>query len=211
MPCLQYRDRHKCPACRTLLKLYNGIRSCPCGHDGRNKQLLVDYNEQQLWLHDLDTRTDIGEVYYARGLIEHPDYFIDPNLAATVHAARDTGVLLSPTDPSSSDDDDQTADYDEGLPLHGFSPEATESQDLASSEDEPGPSQPRKSSTRYDLLDDEAAAPHQVQAGVPPDAPAAPPEQSATPPRSPLPYQLRSGRTHKGAPKKKRGGTRGRR
>ena len=148
---------------------------------------------------------------YARGLVAHPDYFTDRNLAATVHAVRDTGVLMSPTDPSSSDDD-QTADYDydEGGPLRGFSPEETESQDLVSSEDEPGPSR-RSSSTRYDMLDDEAPAPQQVQAGVPPDAPAAPPEQSATPPRSPLPYQLRSGRTHKGAPKKKRGGTRGRR
>ena len=70
----------------------------------------------------------------------------------------------------------------------------------------------RNSSTRYDMLDDTAQAPpQQIQAGVPPIAPASPPQPTATPPRSPLPYQLRSGRTHKGAPKKKRGGTRGRR
>ena len=86
------------------------------------------------------------------------------------------------------------------------------SQDLESSnEDEPGTGYRRNSSTRYDTLDDTAQAPQQIQAGVPPIAPAAPPNTTATPPRSPLPYQLRSGRTHKGAPKKKRGGTRGRR
>ena len=155
----------------------------------------------------------MGQVAYARGLVAHPDYFTVPALAATVHAARNCGVLLSPSITSSSEDEG-TADYGDNSPLHGFSPEADLSEDPASStEDEPGTSGAgyrRSSSTRYDMLDDEAQAP-QFQAGTPPTAPATPPNTTATPPRSPLPYQLRSGRTHKGAPKKKRGGTRGRR
>ena len=198
------RNRHKCPACRTLFKLWNGIRTCPCGHDGLNKQLVTDQVNKHLWVEDLDTNERMGEVAYARGLVDHPDYFTVPALAATVHAARNCGVLLSPSITSSSEDE-QTADYDDSdsAPVHGFSPE--------SSEDEPVTGYRRNSSTRYDTLDDTVpAAPQQIQAGTPPTAPATPPNPTATPPRSPLPYQLRSGRTHKGAPKKKRGGTRGR-
>ena len=209
------RNRHKCPACRTLFKLWNGIRTCPCGHDGLNKQLVTDQVNKHLWVEDLDTNERMGEVAYARGLVDHPDYFTVPALAATVHAVRNCGVLMSPSITSSSEDE-RTADYsDDNTPLHGFSPEAENSQDLVSSdEEEPGTSGAgyrRNSSTRNDMLDDTAQAPQQqIQAGVPPTAPDAPPQPTATPPRSPLPYQLRSGRTHKGAPRKKRGGTRGR-
>ena len=200
------RNRHKCPACLTLMKLWNGIRTCPCGHDGRNKQLLTDIPNQKLWIQDLDNNERMGQVAYARGLVDHPDYFTVPALAATVHAARNCGVLLSPSITSSSEDE-HTADYgdSDNTPLHGFNTDAS------SSEDEPATGYRRNSSTRYDTLDDTAPAPQQIQAGTPPIAPATPPNTTATPPRSPLPYQLRSGRTHKGAPKKKRGGTRGRR
>ena len=73
-----HRNRHKCPACQTLLKLWNGIRTCPCGHDGRNKQLLTDVTNQKLWIQDLDNNERMGEVAYARGLVDHPDYFTVP-------------------------------------------------------------------------------------------------------------------------------------
>ena len=170
---------------------------------------------KHLWVEDLDNNERMGEVAYARGLVDHPDYFTVPAMAATVHAARNCGVLLSPSITSSSEDEN-TADYDDDTPLHGFSPEADDTPELVSSEED-GPDTSatgyrRNSSTRYDALDDTATAPPQpLQAGVPPTAPDAPPQPTATPPRSPLPYQLRSGRTLKGAPRKKRGGTRGRR
>ena len=162
-----------------------------------------------MWIQDLDNNERMGEVAYTRGLVDHPDYFTVPTLAATVHAVRNCGILMSPSVTSSSDDD-QTAEYpdDDNTPLHGFSPDLD-----STDEEEPGTSGTgyrRNSSTRYDTLDDTAQAPQQIQAGVPPIAPDAPPQPTATPPRSPLPYQLRSGRTHKGAPRKKRGGTRGR-
>ena len=165
----EHRNRHKCPACQTLLKLWNGTRTCPCGHDGRNKQLLTDQANQQLWVHDLDNDERMGQVAYARGLVNHPDYFTVPALAATVHAARNCGVLLSPSITSSSEDEG-TADYDDNTPLHGFSPEADLSEDPSSSnEDEPdtsGARYRRCSSTRYDMLGETTQEPPQLSPGT---------------------------------------------
>ena len=98
--------------------------NCPLC-DGRNKQLLTDYTNQQLWVQDLDNNERMGEVAYARGLVDHPDYFTVPALAATVHAARNCGVLLSPSITSSSEDE-HTADYgsSDNTPLHGFNTDA---------------------------------------------------------------------------------------
>ena len=208
------RNRHKCPACRTLFKLWNGIRTCPCGHDGRNKQLVTDQVHKHLWVEDLDNNERMGEVAYARGLVDHPDYFTVPAMAATVHAARNCGVLLSPSITSSSEDEN-TADYDDDTPLHGFSPEADDTPELVSSEED-GPDTSatgyrRNSSTRYDALDDTATAPPHPFQGVPPNAPDAPPSPSATPSNSPLHFRMRSGLIKQGAPKKKGKGTRGRR
>ena len=153
-----YRDRHKCPACLTMFKLYNGTRVCPCNHDGRNKELRVDYDQAQLFVYDLDANANLGEVAYARGFTEHPDYFTVPQMAATVHAVRNTGTLMSPSDPSSSDDE-HTTDYPAGdTPVHGCSPVTTDSE-----EQDPGPSERhrRNSSTRPDFLDETDPAPPQ--------------------------------------------------
>ena len=174
-------------------------------------------------VHDQQTDELLGEVAYTRGLTDHP---LDdlPEVTAITTACRETGVLMSPSDTSSSNHDGSEDGDDEGS-CHGFASSSNTPDHYDNIEDDPmyavllhtirqqnNLRQCRRSSTRDDLLDtDEVPAPQHVQAGVPPDAPAAPPGPSATPPRSPLPYQLRSGRTHKGTPKKKRGGSRGRR
>merc|ERR1712015_224094 len=104
---------------------------------------------------------------------------------------------MSPSITSSSEDEHTAGYTDDDTPLHGFSSEAEDTPELVSS-DENGPDTSaaryrRNSSTRYDMLDETATAPPQpFQAGVPPTAPDAPPQTTATPPRSPLPYQLRS-------------------
>ena len=225
------RDRHKCPACQTLLKLYNGERVCPCTYGG-NTLLTTDYDNFRLYVHDAETEAEIGEVAYARGLTAHPDYFDRPDIAAVVHACRDTGVLMSPSDTSSSEGDtDQQADDERTT---GFSSSEPSPTNYASVEDDPDYAiilhhiQQRnraRSSTRYNMLDQEdgqpllqeegqepAPLPQAIQQGVPPTAPATPPQQSATTPEdSPLHIQMRSGRIKQGAPKKRGRGTKGRR
>ena len=170
----------------------------------------MDYEQQQLFVYDLDARANLGEVAYARGCTEHPDYFTVPQMAATVHAVRNTGVPMSPSEPSSSDDE-HTADYPDEGPVHGFSPETSDSE-----EQDPGPreGQRRNSSTRFDFLGEMVQAPPQqaIKPSVPPTASTSPPHQSAsTPDNSPLHMEMRSSRVKQGAPKKRGRGTKGRR
>ena len=144
-----------------MFKLYNGIRTCPCNHDGRDKELRVDYDQSQLFVYDLDARTNMGEVKYARGFTEHPHYFTVPQMAATVHAVRNTGVLMSPSDPSSSEDSEHTTDYpDDGNPVHGFSPPSSGSE---GQDPDPIEGHRRNSSTRFDFLGDMVQTPPQQE------------------------------------------------
>ena len=219
------RDRHKCPACKTLLKLYNGNRVCPCTYGG-NTVLVADYDNFRLYVNDEETDAEIGEVAYARGLTEHPEYFDRPDIAAVVHVCRDTGILMSPSDTSSSEGDEVCMADDEHTT--GFSSSEPSPTSYATIEDDPDYAvilhhiQQRnriRSSTRDDMLDQEEsqpllleeeedpAPPQPIQEGVPSNAPAAPPQPSATPDSSPLHFNMRSGRVKKGAPKK-RGGRR---
>ena len=204
---------------------------CPCTYGG-NTELVIDHDRSQLFVYDKDDGTEIGEVAYARGLVEHPEYFNRQDIAAVVHACRDTGVLMSPSDTSNSDSDHQADNEDSSC--HGFSASEPSPPDFANIEDDPQYAailytiqQRNRSSTTYDMLDrterqpllgaqdtgtDEDQAPQQpIQQGVPPDAPNTPPQGFATPSNSPLHFEMRSGRIKQGAPKKRGGGCRGRR
>ena len=203
------KDRHKCPACKTLFKLYNGTRTCPCNHDGIDKELRVDYQNSQMFVYDLDTHTVMGEVKYARGFTEHPDYFTVPQMAATVHAVRNTGVLMSPSEASSSEDE-HTADYpDDDRPVHGFSPPTTDS------EEEAVPRRLRKSTTREDFLDEDDHEGQQGATRAPPGIPTTTPPTDAAPEAmpseeegsgedGPSPKKTRSGKTRDQMPYKPR-------
>ena len=152
-----------------------------------------------------------------------------------VTACRETGVLMSPSDTSSSDAGKSEDGDDEGS-CHGFSSSSPEPNRYSDIEQDPTfavilhtiqqrqqqhERLQRLSSTREDFLDQEeddqvgaVPAPHQeaIQPDVLHHAQTTPPHQSATPEVSPIQFQLRSGRTiQQGAPRKKEGGTRQRR
>ena len=196
--------------------MYNGQRVCPCTYGG-NTVLVTDYRNFWLYVNDAETDAEIGEVAYARGLIEHPKYFDRPDIARVVHACRDTGVLMSPSDTSSSEGDHERQADDEHTT--GFSSSEPSPTSYPTIEDDPEYAiilhhiQQRnrlRTSTRDNVLDQDqeerqpllqeegqepAPLPQAIQQGVPPTAPATPPQQSATTPEdSPLHIQMRSGR-----------------
>ena len=168
-------------------------------------------------VHDQHTDEPLGEVAYTRGLTNHPLEDL-PEVTAITTACRETGVLMSPSNTSSSNHDGSEDGDDEGS-CHGFASSSNTPDHYDNIEDDPmyavllhtirqqnNLRQCRRSSTRDDLLDtDEEPAPQQVQAGVLPIAPAAPP-QSATPVETPpRRYNLRSRNTARGTPQKKGG------
>ena len=178
-------------------------------------------------VHDQHTDELLGEVAYTRGLTDHP---LDdlPEVTAITTACRETGVLMSPSDTSSSNHDGSEDGDDEGS-CHGFDSSSNTPDRYDNIEDDPmytvllhtiQQQNRRRSSTRDDMLDtdeeplleDPQAPPQAIPAGVLPNAPATPPHPSANPQEdSPLHIQMRSGRIKMGAPKKRGGGTRGRR
>ena len=180
-------------------------------------------------VHDRHTDEFLGEVAYTRGLTDHPDVNL-PEVEAITIACRETGIMMSPSDTSSSNHDGSEDGDDEGS-CHGFSSSSATPDHYDNIEDEPmyevilhHIKQRRQSSTRDDLLDSEEEpllqqepqdeleppAPQAIQQGMPPIAPSTPPQPSAAIPEdSPLHIQMRSGRIKMGAPKKRGGGTRG--
>ena len=181
-------------------------------------------------VHDKETDENLGEVAYTRGLSNHPLGDL-PEVAAITTACLETGVLMSPSDTSSSNQDG-SEDGDDEASCHGFTSSPDTPDHYDNMEEEPmyavilhhiQTRARRHTSTRDDLLDtdeeeplldsdstEEVPAPPQraSQEGVPPDAPTTPPQQSATSSEdSPLHIEMRSGRIKMGAPKKKGGGT----
>ena len=231
LPQTERRQRHKCPHCQILLKLYSGERTCPCPHGGA-PTIRVDREGYTMDVHDQRTDENLGEVAYTRGLSNHPLGDL-PEVAAITTACLETGVLMSPSDTSSSNQDG-SEDGDDEASCHGFTSSPDTPDHYDNMEEEPmyavilhhiQSGGRRHTSTRDDLLDtdeeplldsesaEEAQAPPQDanQEGVQPDAPTTPPQQSATSSEdSPLHIQMRSGRIKMGAPKKKGGGTKGR-
>ena len=151
-----------------------------------------------------------------------------------MEACRETGILMSPSDASSSDVDKSEDADDESSSCHGFTTKSPEVEQYSDIEKDPEYAvllyaiqqrqrlhdrQLRLSSTREDFLDQEegspdgaAKAPQQsIQQDVLHHAPATPPQPSTSPGSSPLHFNLRSGRTKQGAPQKRGRGTRGRR
>ena len=207
---------------------------CPCGMSGA-PTIKIDRVENTMDVHDKVTDDLLGEVAYTRGLTDHP---LDnlPEVIAITTACRETGILMSPSDTSSSNHDGSEDGDDEG-PCHGFASSSNTPDHYDNIEDDPmyavilhkiRAQNRRHTSTRDDMLDTDeeplldqndsesdeppAPPPKAIQAGVLPDAPTTPPQQSADPQEdSPLHIEMRSGRIKMGAPKKRGGGTRGRR
>ena len=229
----QKKDRHKCPNCGILLKLYNGKRICPCGRSGAPT---LDINRTQHALHalDPDTGEDLGEIAYARGLTNHPLSDTRSEVRAIEVACQETGILMSPSDASSSDTDKSEDGDDESSSssFHGFSPSPETPDHYSDIEQDPEYAvilhtirqrqrlHERLTSTREDFQDQDqdvpegaAAAPHPPiqNEDVLHHAPATPPNELATPNLSPIHFELRSGRVKRGAPKKRGRGTRARR
>ena len=183
---------------------------------------------------DQHTGDILGEVAYTRGLTNHPLHDTRPEVRAIVVACRETGILMSPSDASSSEDErsqDGDVESNDTSSFHGFSSPSPPTPDRYSDiEQDPMYAvilhtirqrqelhQQRLSSTREDFADQDeevpegaAAAPHPpIQDDVLHHAPATPPPQeSATPGISPIHFELRSGRVIQGAPQKKGRGTR---
>ena len=168
-----------------------------------------------------DTGETIGEVAYTRGLTNHP-WQDKLEVHAIVEACRETGILMSPSDESSSDTDkSEEADDEHSSSCHGFSPPSSDPSHFTDIEDDPMYAVLLDTIQRQQQLHESrrqsstaAPAPHQPirEEDVLHHAPATPPHQPATPEVSPIQFHLRSGRTIKqGAPKKKRGGTQQRR
>ena len=223
------RDRHKCPACGILLKLYNGRRMCPCGRSGA-PTIDVDRSTNTMDMLDQVTGDNLGEVAYTRGLTDHPwaDKLV---VSAIVEACRETGILMSPSDVSSSDADRSEDADDETSSCHGFTTTSPEPDHYSDIERDPEYAvilhtirqrqrlhdrQQRLSSTREDFRDEEEDSPDaapqpSIQQDVLHHAPAPPPQPSASPGSSPLHFNRRSGRTKRGPPPKRGRGNRGRR
>ena len=70
---------------------------------------------------DQHTGDILGEVAYTRGLTNHPLQDTRPEVRAIVVACRETGVLMSPSDASSSNTDRSEDGDDESSSFHGFS------------------------------------------------------------------------------------------
>ena len=64
--------------------------------------MVANYNRLTLTIYD-DEREKVGEVAYYRGLVDHSDYFGPPEIAQLVNACRNTKVLMSQSQVSSSD------------------------------------------------------------------------------------------------------------
>ena len=239
-PQLYMRDRHKCPACGILLKLYNGRRTCPCDRSGA-PNINIDRAQHSMDIVDQHTGDVLGEVATTRGLTNHPLADSRREVQAIITACRETGILMSPSDASSSDAG-KSNDGDDERSCYGFSTPSPEVEHYSDIEQdleyavilhtirkrqelhEPQ----RLSSTREDFLDEDeeaplldqdedvpegaAAAPQQgIQEDVLHHAPSTSPDQFATPGTSPLHFDLRSGRIKQGASKKRGTGIRGRR
>ena len=184
---------------------------------------------------DQVTGDNLGEVAYTRGLTDHP-WADKLEVSVIVEACRETGILMSPSDVSSSDADKSEDADDESSSCHGFTTTSPEPDHYSDIEQDPEYAvilhtirqrqelherRQRLSTTREDFLDQEeddqvgaVLAPQQdaIQPDVLHHAQTTPPHQSATPEVSPIQFQLRSGRTiQQGAPRKKEGGTRQRR
>ena len=204
------------------MKLYNGKRMCPCGRSGA-PTIDVDRDLHIMDMLDRDTGDNLGEVAYTRGLTNHP--LADKlEVSTIVEACRETGILMSPSDTSSSDADKSEDADDESSSCHGFTTTSPEPDHYSDIEQDPQYAvilhtirqrqslherQQRLSSTRDDFLET-APQPAIQNEDVLHHAQATPPHQPATPEVSPLRFNLRSGRV-KGAPYKKGGGTRSRR
>ena len=229
----QQRDRHKCPSCGILLKLYNGRRLCPCGRSGAPT---LDINRTYDALHalDPDTGEDLGQIAYARGLTSHPLADSRPEVRAIEVACQETGILMSPSDASSSDTN-RSEDGDiesSSSSCHGFTPSPDTPDHYSDIDQDPEYAvilhtirmrqrlHERLTSTREDFADGDedipegaAAAPHPAiqEEDVLHHAPTTPPHELATPNLSPIHFELRSGRVKQGAPRKRGRGTRARR
>ena len=180
-----------------------------------------------------DTGEVMGEVAYVRGLTNHP--LLDKiEVHAIAEACRETGILMSPSDASSSDaDKSEDGDDESSSSCHGFTTSNSTPSHYSEIEEDPMYAvllhtirkqqrlhELRLASTTDDFQDrDEdvpegaAAAPHPAihEDDVLHHAPTSPPHQSATSADSPLRFSLRSGRVKQGAPQKRGGGTRSRR
>ena len=203
---------------------------CPCGRSGA-PTIDVDRSTNTMDMLDQVTGDNLGEVAYTRGLTDHP--LADKlEVSAIVEACRETGILMSPSDASSSDADRSEDADDETSSCHGFTTTSPEPDHYSDIERDPEYAvilhtirqrqglydrQQRLSSTREDFLDQEEDFPDgavpqpSIQEDVLHHAPAPPPQPSASPGSSPLHFNLRSGRTKQGAPQKRGRGTRGRR
>ena len=181
---------------------------------------------------DQYTGDELGEVAYTRGLTNHHEAD-KMEVQAIVTACRETGILMSPSDISSSDAS-KSEDGDDERSCHGFSSTSPEVDHYSDIEQDPmytvlldtirkrqeqHERQRRLSSTRGDFLDRDEDAPDGAadapQQGIREDvlhhAPNTPPATSATPRSSPNHFRLRSGRIKQGAPIKRGRGIRGRR
>ena len=182
---------------------------------------------------DPDTGEDLGEIAYARGLTNHPLSDSRPEVRAIEEACQETGILMSPSDASSSENDkSEDGDNESSSSVHGFSTSPETPDHYSDIEQDPEYAvilhtirqrerlHERLTSTREDFQDQDnevpegaAAAPHPAihQQDVLQHAPATPPHEFATPGLSPIHFELRSGRIKQGAPKKRGRGTRSRR
>ena len=128
------KDRHRCPICHILLKLYNGRRICPCNRSDA-PTIKNDRAEHTMDIHDCHTDELIREVAYSRGITNHLD--IDkPEVAAIATACRETGILMSPSDASSSDHGN-SEDGDDEQSMHGFSEPSSSPDHYDNIEDDP--------------------------------------------------------------------------
>ena len=194
------RDRHRCPDCNILLKLYNGRRMCPCIRSGPT-DLSINRTNLSLIMVDNVTGDEIGEVAYARGLTNHPMIEV-PVVADIARVCDEAAIYMDPTDSSASSCDDAFGlDADnESSSCHGFS--NTDSGGPPSPQ--PGPS--GTATTFQDLLQasrqaalrlrqPETAPGHPTLEAhhAPPDTPAASPQHRDDSDDDFSPYRTRSG------------------
>ena len=85
---------------------------------------------------DRDTGENLGEVAYTRGLTNHPLHDTRQEVREIVEACRETGVLMSPSDTSSSGTD-RSEDGDDEASCHGFSSPSPEVDHYTDIEDNP--------------------------------------------------------------------------